>query len=274
MLNEEEIKEESKFFKPLSWFMVLVFTMASMYLVNFNSTFLQTSLFQDKAHKPFDGTVLPVQKAPDWTHLTEAERKMNFDELNSLGKIVDIPFYNPDDLAVPITSLEYGDPAQDLIRNAIITYPVPYMGNYELDGLENVGSHLAVDVKLPQNTPIYAMANGIVDKVSLQSSGFGKHVVIRHNNVPTLNDPNATETLYSSYAHMKDITVNEGMVVDKGQQIGLSGNTGTATTPVAGCRGTSRANRIRRSPSPGCTGCFATSGPTRACPRVSMRRCS
>lgn len=231
MLNKRDLKEESKWLKPLSWVLVIMFLMGAAYLVDLNANVFQTSLLTQKIHKPFDGTVMPVQKTPDWVKLSGDEWDYSYDKLSGLGKITDAPKYDPKDLAIPVSSLVWKNQEHDKIRNEKITYSVPYMGNYQLSGMENVGSHLAVDIKIPNGTPVYAIANGIIDKAALQSSGFGKHIVIRHNNFPTLGDENKSETFYSSYSHLGEISVAEGDVVEKGQQIGLSGATGTATTP-------------------------------------------
>ena len=133
-------------------------------------------------------------------------------------------------MTFPNESLVWGNAAHDIIRNTKITYPVVYMGNYELDHEENAGSHLAVDIKMPVGTPIHAIANGKIVKVSMQSDGFGHHVVIKHTNVPDPDTGNMT-TLYSCYVHMSDVDVSEGQNVLKGEVIGKSGNTGTSTTP-------------------------------------------
>lgn len=226
-----KIKEESIFSKPLSWLFLILFLTAAVYLVNLNSTLFKASLLQDKIHKPFDGTVMPIKKAPNWVKLSGDEWNYSYDKLEGLSKLTDIPSYEPTDLAKPVSSLKFGDTKDDTVRNAKITYSVSYMGNYELDGVENVGSHLGVDIKLPNGTPLYAIANGVVTKVALQSSGFGKHIVIRHSNFPTLDNANTNETFYSCYAHLGDLAVAEGQVVTKGQQIGVTGNSGITTTP-------------------------------------------
>ena len=106
-----------------------------------------------------------------------------------------------------------------------------YLGNYSFSGKEYAGSHPAVDIKVPSGTPIYSIANGTVIKASSQDSGFGHHVVLRHTNFPSLDDPNIKTTIYSSYSHLGDLMVSAGDVVSKGQQLAYSGKTGTATTP-------------------------------------------
>ncbi|MBU1992786.1 S-layer homology domain-containing protein [Patescibacteria group bacterium] len=229
MSKKGKVKEEKVLNKPLAWLVMILFFMGAMYVVNLNATFLQTSLLPQKVHAPFDGTVSPVKQAPDWVSLSGDQWNYNYEQMGS--KMIDAPKYDPARLAMPVSILEWGNAEHNKIRNEKITYPVAYMGNYELDGMEGVGSHLAVDIKLPIGTPVYAIANGIVTKVSLQSSGFGKHVVIKHENFPTLNDSSATETLHSSYSHLNDVVIPEGAIVTKGTQIGTVGNTGTATTP-------------------------------------------
>jgi hypothetical protein len=105
------------------------------------------------------------------------------------------------------------------------------MGDYKLDGIEGAGSHLAVDIKVPTGTPVYAIGNGVVVTVSTITTGFGTHIVVRHDNFPSFSNPNVLTTYYSSYNHLSSAMVSEGQVVLKGQQIGLSGETGDATTP-------------------------------------------
>lgn len=195
-----------------------------------NSLLYQTSILSLPEHAPFDGTSYPIKKVPNFSKLTTGERNFKYNELSD-SKLIDIPFYNPEQLKIPSDTLKWNNAADDKIRNVKITYSTPYMGDYKLDGLEFAGSHLAVDIKVPEGTPVYAMANGVVSKASNQSDGFGVHVVLKHNNFPNLENQNKKEVLYSSYSHMSQGLVSVGDVVTKGQQIGLSGRTGTATTP-------------------------------------------
>ncbi|MBI4234727.1 S-layer homology domain-containing protein [Candidatus Peregrinibacteria bacterium] len=192
--------------------------------------YLKISVIGFPEHDPYDGVVYPVQKVPNWVKLDSANWKYRFDELNG-SDFVDLPFYDADQLKTSTDDLTWGDSEDDKIRIAKITYSVPYLGTYKFDGLEGTGSHPAVDIKIPDGTPIYAMANGTVIKASNQSSGFGHHIVLQHDNFPKYHNKAKFETLYSSYSHMGQLLVSEGDVVKKGEQIGTSGHTGTATTP-------------------------------------------
>lgn len=192
--------------------------------------YLRTSIVDLPEHAPFDGTVYPVQKVPDWLDLSTAEWDYDYSEI-STSKLLDTPFYDPAQLAIPTEDLTWGDSDDDEARIAKITYSVPYMGNYKLDGKENAGSHPAVDIKLPYGTPIFSVANGTVSKVSEQSTGFGYHVVVQTNNAPSPSNDNELTTLHFSYSHLSAILVEEGDVVTKGEQIALSGDSGTSTTP-------------------------------------------
>lgn len=194
------------------------------------SYLVQTSVIGYPEHLPFDGTVYPIEKVPNWVKLSSEKWNMTYSEL-SASDLIDIPEYNPGVLSKSTDKLKWGDPKDDAVRNAKITYSVPYMGTYLLDGKENSGSHPAVDIKIPKGTPIYSIANGTVVKAANQSSGFGYHIVVQHNNFPSLENANAKQTVYSSYSHLGSLLVKEGDVVIKGQQIALSGQTGTATTP-------------------------------------------
>lgn len=194
-------------------------------------TFLyRTDILTFPDHAPFNGTAYPIQKTANWVGLGAEKWESEYNALSD-SELLALPVYDSAQLATPTDSLVWGDPEHNKIRNAKISYSVPYMGNYLLDGRENAGSHLAVDIKTPEGTPIFAIANGTVVKASNQSSGFGYHIVLMHKNFPTLDDPSAQSTIYSSYSHLSSLLVEVGTTVNKGQQIALSGSSGTATTP-------------------------------------------
>lgn len=182
------------------------------------------------SHEPFDGTVYPYEAAADWVSLSETERSLTYSQLSSKKKLPPL-FYNETELALGFDSLDFGSTKGDKIRNSKITYSVPYLGTYKLDGKAGTGSHGAVDIKLHMETPLFAIANGVVVKVDDRTTGFGHHIVVRHNNVPDLDNPGQTTTYLSSYSHMDSFKVELGDKVRKGQLIGFSGNTGTSTTP-------------------------------------------
>ena len=181
-------------------------------------------------HAPFDGVTNPIKSVPNWAKLTESERKMPFGEIPS-EKFIDLPPYIPQRLEVPFESLKWNNAAHDDIRNEKITYSVPYMGSYELDGQEHAGSHAAVDIKVPIGTPVYAIANGVVTKAQNNAGGFGLHIVIRHSDMPSRENSSQSEVLHSSYSHLSQLLVAERQVVTKGQLIAYAGDTGFATTP-------------------------------------------
>jgi len=79
--------------------------------------------------------------------------------------------------------------------------------------------HTGVDWAAPTGTPIYAAGNGTVEKAGWES-GYGKFVLIRHNN--------GYET---AYGHMSAYArgIDEGTRVRQGQVIGFVGSTGLST---------------------------------------------
>jgi murein DD-endopeptidase MepM/ murein hydrolase activator NlpD len=79
-----------------------------------------------------------------------------------------------------------------------------------------------VDFGAPVGTPVLASASGkvIVAKPSGYNGGYGKYVVVEHDN--------GTQTLY---AHLSSVLVVVDDEVTKGEKIALSGNTGRSTGP-------------------------------------------
>lgn len=214
----------------LHWALISLIFLLSVYLLSAYGPFLQANLFPIPKHAPFDGLVMPVKQIPNWVDLTSAQRDFAYSQFIS-GQLIDFPDYVPSNLEIPFEKLKWGTPEDNIIRNQKITYSVPYMGDYRLDGGENTGSHAAIDIKIPEGTPIFATANGVVTKVSLQSSGFGTHIVLQHNDFPSFENEAQKTAYFSSYSHLNTVLVAEGDIVAKGQQIALSGSSGTATTP-------------------------------------------
>lgn len=192
------------------------------------SYLFKADLLQSPA--PFNGTVFPVDKVPNWTKWKGNHYMDHYSSIDN-SMLIPLPAYDLTELQFPDEDLVWGNATHDDIRNTKITYPVVYLGNYDMDYKENAGSHLAVDMKMPIGTPVKAIANGRVVKVSMTESGFGHHVVIEHKDVPSMADPNKKITLYSGFNHMDKIHVTQGQIVSKGEIIGTSGNTGTSTTP-------------------------------------------
>lgn len=73
--------------------------------------------------------------------------------------------------------------------------------------------HTGVDFTAENGSAVYATADGAII-VAEENNGLGKHIRIQH--------ANGFETVY---AHLGSIRVTTGMEVQKGEQIGLTGNT-------------------------------------------------
>jgi len=82
------------------------------------------------------------------------------------------------------------------------------------------GFHRAIDILAPIGTSVRPITKGIVKESSFGRLGWGNTVVIEHEN-----------GLISRYAHLRDIRVIEGEMVNKGQEIGTIGMTGWTTGP-------------------------------------------
>jgi len=87
--------------------------------------------------------------------------------------------------------------------------------------------HEGVDFAVPSGTVIYAAAKGKVTQVVLDNGvhPYGTHVRLRHS-----TEKGIFETIY---AHLSEVLpgVEVGKVVDRGDAIALSGNTGRSTGP-------------------------------------------
>ena len=147
------------------------------------------------------------------------------------------------ELSLPKKMAEFDAPTLKRIREearaleerfARVTVPVlwraPFLPPVEEFRPENFGSrrvingeerspHAAVDVRLPEGTPVRSIAAGTVVFAGEQFFG-GRSLVIDHGG-----------GVFSTYYHLREIAVPEGRAVGRGETIGAVGMTGRATGP-------------------------------------------
>jgi len=82
---------------------------------------------------------------------------------------------------------------------------------------KKTGFHTGIDFRGKRGENIYATADGIVKK-AFNNGGYGKYLLISHGNGYT-----------TSFAHLQTFLVEKGGRVNRGQLIGLVGNTGRST---------------------------------------------
>jgi hypothetical protein len=218
-------REHRKF---LTGLLATLFLMVGVFFLQGQTAEFMAELLSVEKPAPFDGTSMPIKELPDWAKLASGEYSLLAAQLPTEKKTT-MPNYDPAIFGTTLVASNWNS-INDSLKNQLITYATPYMGTYESSSKEYEGSHLAVDIKAPTGTKVYAVANGKVSKVAEASSGFGKHIVVTHPDAPAL-DGNETLTLYSSYSHLSKILVTQNQIVKRGDLIGESGSTGTSTTP-------------------------------------------
>lgn len=80
--------------------------------------------------------------------------------------------------------------------------------------------HQGIDIWVPVGTPVYAVAPGVVLRsYNVEREAAGKYVAIQH-----------AKGWMSRYMHLSEAIVPVGSIVQRGQLIGRSGNTGVGST--------------------------------------------
>ena len=80
--------------------------------------------------------------------------------------------------------------------------------------------HHGVDYLIPEGTPVFATADGVVQSLSEKNSSHGKAITIDHGN-----------GYQTSYSHLLDTRVKKGAKVKRGDIIAISGNSGLSFAP-------------------------------------------
>lgn len=89
------------------------------------------------------------------------------------------------------------------------------------ESIRNGQSHTGIDINTPMDTPIRTITDGLVEKtVKFGHGKIGNEVVIKDD-----------DGVYHIYGHLDKVDVLQGQHVEKGDLIGLSGQSGHATGP-------------------------------------------
>lgn len=82
------------------------------------------------------------------------------------------------------------------------------------------GGHLGLDLRAPQGTVVNSLAAGTVELVEYSSLGYGRRVIVRHEN-----------DIRSMYAHLGEVEAEMGELVAAGEMLGTVGMSGWTTGP-------------------------------------------
>jgi murein DD-endopeptidase MepM/ murein hydrolase activator NlpD len=86
--------------------------------------------------------------------------------------------------------------------------------------------HMGLDFQPPNDSPVYAIADGTVIQSQDDAYGYGNHVIIDHGDM--LGDGHDVQSLYAHMQHYS-VALVAGQQIHVGDFIGLVGRTGTAT---------------------------------------------
>jgi len=93
---------------------------------------------------------------------------------------------------------------------------------YRVTAFYRSSSHTGIDIANQRGTPVFASNIGTVVEMRRLTSGYGRYILIDHNN-----------GYWTLYAHLQEFSseIEIGSAVSRGQVIGYIGCTGTCTGP-------------------------------------------
>ena len=110
-----------------------------------------------------------------------------------------------------------------LKKSSVLFFIKPVKGgitsSYFGDVVDRNACHIGHDWAVPVGTKVYGAEAGIVE-LAYYSESYGYNVLIKHK-----------DNMETRYAHMSSLCVKKGDIVNKGELIGFSGNTGDSTGP-------------------------------------------
>lgn len=164
------------------------------FLMLFLIVFGTSALYEDLSAQAIDSE----QNGEHLTPNTNAELDLEYESIGfSTSAVTSNTFYRP----VP--------------KSAIVTC---VYGNSCYSG--HTGIDFSYSGVAYENQKIYSSAAGKVTEVNTHTGGYGKHIVITHNN-----------GYKTRYGHLRSFNVSKGDIVYTGQIIGMQGSTGNSTGP-------------------------------------------
>lgn len=109
-------------------------------------------------------------------------------------------------------------PAAEPVASGSDKFRWPVSGRIITDFAASRGTGINIDV--PEGSTVKAAENGTVIYVGSGVEGYGNLILVRH--------PNG---YVSAYAHLKDMSVAKGAVVNRGDALGTVGQTGSVSRP-------------------------------------------
>ena len=103
----------TKVIKVTGLVVVTIALMALVYTGEQAGMWFKASILE--APQPFNGTVLPVAKVPNWTHW-HTQNNLRYDQISD-SDLIDLPTYDVGKMTFPDEQLVWGDSSQDDIRN-------------------------------------------------------------------------------------------------------------------------------------------------------------
>jgi LysM repeat protein len=92
-----------------------------------------------------------------------------------------------------------------------------------ISGNDYWDGHRGIDIGSNEGDSVWAADSGVVVYAGQKSGGYGIVVIIEHDTT--------YHTFHTVYAHLNSTAVSCGQIVNQGQVIGYSGNTGNSTGP-------------------------------------------
>lgn len=133
-------------------------------------------------------------------------------DIESMSERLDLLSINVNQEKILYENIPTGYPTRNLIMTSAY-------GNRLHPVTRQKGFHSGIDLRAKIGTHIYATADGIVQQVAYNKLS-GQHIWLTHN-----------FGFETRYAHLSESKVEPGEIVQKGDLIGLSGNSGRSSGP-------------------------------------------
>ena len=111
------------------------------------------------------------------------------------------------------------------------TFGCTRIANTTCDGINGKKMHNGLDIKANVNENAYAMYSGTISSIR-ETFSPGEYKERSYGNYVVITAVIDGETRHIKYNHLNNVYVTQGQTVNVGDIIGLTGNTGNASSPT------------------------------------------